>query len=310
MKCSKCGYIGFDSADRCRNCGYEFSLAPTFAMPDLPIRQDTNTTEGLDDLALIDAGTARKATSGFDAEFGRGSGESRAPAAARTSPSARAAASDLPLFGGPIDDDTPLITKPSPPRTPLSVRRSTPDLGRLRTAGPRTASFDLGLDLDPPASAAPRVVPSERAQSVDWTDSGRRVDAGAFRRVLATLIDGFVLLAIDLAIVYLTVQICGISVAEFGQLPTGPLVAFLLVQNVGYLVIFTAGGQTLGKMAVGIEIITFNPDATMDLGRALKRTVAWLVLAGPAGLGLLTALISHDHRGFHDRVAGTRVVRV
>ena len=43
---------------------------------------------------------------------------------------------------------------------------------------------------------------------------------------------------------------------EFGMLPKVPLVAFLLVQNVGYLVAFTAGGQTLGKMAVGIRIVT------------------------------------------------------
>ena len=27
MKCSKCGYLGFETSDRCRNCGYEFSLA-------------------------------------------------------------------------------------------------------------------------------------------------------------------------------------------------------------------------------------------------------------------------------------------
>ena len=27
MKCPKCQYISFDSGDRCRNCGYEFSLA-------------------------------------------------------------------------------------------------------------------------------------------------------------------------------------------------------------------------------------------------------------------------------------------
>ena len=26
MKCPKCGYLGFESGDRCRNCGYEFSL--------------------------------------------------------------------------------------------------------------------------------------------------------------------------------------------------------------------------------------------------------------------------------------------
>ena len=27
MKCPKCNYIGFEPADRCRNCGYDFSLA-------------------------------------------------------------------------------------------------------------------------------------------------------------------------------------------------------------------------------------------------------------------------------------------
>ena len=26
MKCPKCRYIGFETGDRCRNCGYEFSL--------------------------------------------------------------------------------------------------------------------------------------------------------------------------------------------------------------------------------------------------------------------------------------------
>ncbi len=311
MKCSKCGYIGFETADRCRNCGYEFSLAPTFAVPDLPIRQDADAIEGLDDLALIDGGTARRASSGFDAEFGQGTGESRAAASVREpSFSTRTPASDLPLFGAPIEDDTPLITKPSPPRPPLSVRRSTPDAPRLRTVGSRAASLDLGLDLDPPVAAAPRVVPSERA--VAWADAdsdARRVDAGGVRRILATIIDGVILSTIDLAIIYLTMQICGLTIAEFGLLPKGPLVAFLVVLNVGYLVAFTAGGQTMGKMAVGIEIVTFDPYDLLDLGRALKRTVAWLVLACPAGLGLLSTLLSHDHRGLHDRFAGTRVVR-
>ena len=310
MKCSKCGYVGFDSADRCRNCGYEFSLAPTFALPDLPIRQDPAAVEGLDDLALIDAGTARRASSGFDAEFGRTPEESRpAPPSARgPSFATRPSASELPLFGSPLEDDTPLITRPSPPRAPLSVRRATPEVPRLRSVGTR-ASADLALDLDPPVADGPRVVPSERAQSVDWSSSDRRTDAGTLRRIAALAIDFLILTTIDVAVIYLTMQICGLSVAEFRLLPKGPLVAFLVVQNVGYLVAFTASGQTLGKMTVGIEIVTSDPYDLLDIGRALKRTVAWLVLACPAGLGLLPTLLSHDGRGLHDRFAGTRVVR-
>jgi hypothetical protein len=39
MKCPKCGYIGFETSDRCRNCGYNFALAPEpDAPPDLPLR--------------------------------------------------------------------------------------------------------------------------------------------------------------------------------------------------------------------------------------------------------------------------------
>ena len=26
MKCPKCDYLGFETGDRCRNCGYDFSL--------------------------------------------------------------------------------------------------------------------------------------------------------------------------------------------------------------------------------------------------------------------------------------------
>ena len=72
---------------------------------------------------------------------------------------------------------------------------------------------------------------------------------------------------------------------------------------------FTLGGQTLGKMAVGIKVVSDRADARLDLGRAVIRTLVWAVLAIPAGLGFLSALFSRDHRGLHDRFAGTRVVR-
>ena len=296
MKCSKCGYLGFEAADRCRNCGYEFSLAHSYDAPDLSMRHDADEHEGLDDYALVDA-AASPPSAVFDEVDPR--------------PVARKTPSAMPLFAPGIDDDTPLITKASPPRAPLSVRRSTPEQARLRSVTtPKTASLDLGFELDVPVSAAPpRLIPSERAQERLPDTRIHYEDAGVGRRVIAAAVDSFLLIAIDLVVIYFTMQICGIAMDEFGLLPKGPLVIFLVVQNVGYLVAFTAGGQTVGKMAAGIKVVPEDADDALDVGCALKRTVMWLVLAFPAGLGLLPALFDHEHRGLHDRFAGTRVVR-
>ena len=111
-----------------------------------------------------------------------------------------------------------------------------------------------------------------------------------------------------MAVVYFTMEICGVGMSDLGILPRVPLLAFLLVQNGGYLVAFTAGGQTLGKMVAGIKVVAAEPRVTLDFGRAFIRELIWLVLAAPAGLGLLT-VFSRGHRGVHDRFAGTRVVR-
>jgi len=305
MKCSKCGYLGFETGDRCRNCGYQFSLSADYDLPDLAIRQDAPSPD-LDDFSLIDAAVSAAPRVGSASASPSASAVMTEPR-----PAVRQAPSSMPLFAPGIDDDTPLITKPSPPRAPLSVRKSTPDVARLRSmTSPKTGSLDLGLDLGTlDTHSEPRLFPSERAQAPDHAAPVRYEDAGVARRVVASAVDSVILMAIDITVIYFTMQICGVAVAEFGLLPKAPLVVFLAVQNVGYLIAFTAGGQTLGKMAAGIKVVTEDSDDSMDVGCALKRTVMWLVLAFPAGLGLLSTLFAHDHRGLHDRFAGTRVVR-
>ena len=51
MKCPKCNYLGFETGDRCKNCGYDFSLltladGPASGPPDpdadLMLRPDTH----------------------------------------------------------------------------------------------------------------------------------------------------------------------------------------------------------------------------------------------------------------------------
>ncbi len=97
MKCPKCGYLGFEEVDRCRNCGYEFSLAQSVPLSELSLH-DRRATEvdPLEDLSFL---TQR----GTDA--GKVSVASSPP-------------EDLPLFGPP--DDEPLIAKASPP-PPVSL---------------------------------------------------------------------------------------------------------------------------------------------------------------------------------------------
>jgi uncharacterized RDD family membrane protein YckC len=265
MKCSKCGYLGFETGDRCRNCGFQFSLVELYDEPDLA--HPAYPSQGQD------------------------------PA--------------LPLFVTPLDDDTPLITKPSAPRPPLAVRRSTPDSARIRAvSASRVATAELALDLraDPTPEPAPARSAPVSATRPSNTPTLHQ-DAGIPRRLVAALVDLLILAAVDMVVVYLTMQICGVRLNELALLPKGPLVAFLLVQNVGYLVAFTVGGQTLGKMMAGIKVIAGDCDAALDVPCALKRTMVSLMLAVPAGLGLLPALFDSQHRGLHDRFAGTRVVR-
>jgi uncharacterized RDD family membrane protein YckC len=286
MKCPKCGYLGFEPVDRCRNCGYDFSLTQSLADVDLLLRTEAPESRPFDDFSLAP-------------QPGRGPAD-QAPAASSST--------ELPLFSSSIPDDQPLITRPSPPRVPLAVRRATPHEPRGRADSPRRDTLEFDVDV-----SGPGFTPLSAAQAdvENWPAPGAdaAADAGLVSRFAAVLIDLFILLAVDTIVVYFTMQICGLSLAEVDALPKGPLFAFLIVQNGGYLVAFTAGGQTLGKMAAGIKVVTDGSGSPLDLGRAIVRTVVWVILAVPAGLGFLTALFSRDHRGLHDRFARSRVVR-
>jgi uncharacterized RDD family membrane protein YckC len=169
------------------------------------------------------------------------------------------------------------------------------------------------LDLAEETDQDRGVSPAERAHAAAWpAERAPRVelqpaDLGA--RAAAAAIDLLILAAIDVVVVYFTMQICGLSLQDFAVLPKRPLMAFLVLQNGGYLIAFTAGGQTLGKMAAGIKVVPARSERPLDVGRSVIRTLVWVALAFPAGLGFLTALVGREHRGLHDRCAGTRVVR-
>ncbi len=276
MKCPKCGYLGFDSGDRCRNCGYDFSLAP--APPtvlDLALEREVEQPRPALDLDRIIG-----AADPFD------------PAA------------DLPLFGGGGGDDAPLMTLPSRPRAPLGVRRATPEIPRARPRAARASALRDTLFENPPVDVIGQASASRNGSDVK-TDSL----AAPSSRILAALVDASILSALDAVVLYFTLRLCGLPTAEIVQLPIVPLAAFFLLLNGGYFVAFTAvGGQSIGKMALGIKVIT-QEDGSVPIGRATIRTLAYLVSALPLGAGFLPGVMSADRLALHDRLAHTRVVR-
>jgi len=299
VKCPKCGYLGFDSSERCKNCGYDFSLIEP---PGAGSARHTRTPVSLRDASLRDPHLAR------GARYRNSSAASSVEGADRLlAGHAEGTPLDLPLFG----DDASMAFLP-PPRPPLAVRRSTPTPTRMRPRSSTPAPEALTLNLGEPATGEPgpaaRLEPGERT---DASSPGREAEAAATpgRRVTAAAIDLGLIGLVDLVVLHFTLLLCGLTMNDIHVLPVMPMLAFFLVLNGGYLVLFTGTlGQTLGKMAAQIEVVS-DRRGGMDLRRATLRAGAMLLSLLPAGLGWVAALVG-DHRGLHDRLVGTRVVRV
>jgi uncharacterized RDD family membrane protein YckC len=208
-------------------------------------------------------------------------------------------AEDLPLFG----DEAPLVSGSARPRTPLGVRRATPEVPRAKPRATKTSSTAETLFEKPPVAIERAVAPSKSDGA-----SGETL-AAPWSRILAALVDVALLSALDASILYFTLRLLGLAAVQIFELPLLPLVAFFLLLNAGYFIAFTTvGGQSIGKMALGIKVISQEEDA-VPIGRATLRTLAYFVSALPLGAGFLPGVISADRLALHDRLAHTRVVR-
>jgi uncharacterized RDD family membrane protein YckC len=144
---------------------------------------------------------------------------------------------------------------------------------------------ELGSWLEPqrPASGAPAAYPGER---LGRPADGPRSLAGFGRRLVALVVDWVVALLIAGGLLR------NVPVGQFGPL------LVLLVENV---VLVGTAGATLGHRLLGMRVEALDGTAP-GLGRALIRSIL-LCLAIPP------LVWDADHRGLHDRWAGTLVAR-
>ncbi len=310
MKCPTCGYIGFEAAERCKNCGFEFALASAAAPPDLslhpaedggPLREIEVRPEA------APAAPRPSATPGSRPDLERvlqnldrviGGPDPQPP--------------DLPLFG-PEDDGelTPLVTPGATPRRPLAVRRATPDPARLRPKVARQrADPPRSLELPLPDRDDPARHTGRGAEARGDRHSAEPVGAPPARRALSAFVDLAIVLGIDVTVVSLTLRLCGLTSADLHVLPAIPLLVFFVLVNGGYFAAFTAaGGQTIGKMAFGLRVVG-HADLPVSGGLSIVRAAGCLVSLVSLGLGFVPALLNEGGRALEDHLADTRVIRV
>ena len=69
-------------------------------------------------------------------------------------------------------------------------------------------------------------------------------------------------------------------------------------------------GTTPGKLLLELRVVDARTGAHPGVVQALIRYIGYLVSALPLGLGFLWAIFDRRHQALHDKLAGTRVVRV
>jgi uncharacterized RDD family membrane protein YckC len=121
--------------------------------------------------------------------------------------------------------------------------------------------------------------------------------AGFVPRLIATVIDGLVLLSLGITLDF------AVGGTEGALLSLG----LGVVYTIG---LWWATGATLGKAIMGLKIIGSNGYESIDGGTAVTRYVGYIVSSIPLYLGFLWIAIDGNKQGWHDKIARTRVVRI
>lgn len=344
MKCPKCGYLGFETGDRCRNCGYDFSLAPP-SDGDLALNQSNGAESPLADLELPSAARSSDRSTApaldLDRLFGA---EPEHRLAHAVSPSAAAipATTDPPISPLQLDEPEPPVMETAvaeqesessvlpfdegaparplrPARPPLGVRRTTPDMPRTRPRSNRPVRFESSADTGNESPMFETIAPKEPAvEDSPLSSTAPQIPAPTLMdpasigvRLGALAIDSVLLGTVSLGVLVLTLRIAGLAVtwADMSVLPPVPFLSFLGLLSLGYVATFTvAGGQTIGKMLTGARVIG-DDGRPVDVAGGVLRALGCALVPLTVGLSYGPVVLTAERRALHDRLAGTRVVR-
>ena len=121
-------------------------------------------------------------------------------------------------------------------------------------------------------------------------------------RFVAMIIDGIILYVVNIVIGLIFSMAGNDMITAIGSLVS-------LVISIGYYVYFwTTSGQTPGKMIMKIKVVATD-GSKLTVTKAILRYIGYLVSAAVIFLGFIWVLFDADKQGWHDKIAGTYVVK-
>jgi uncharacterized RDD family membrane protein YckC len=130
----------------------------------------------------------------------------------------------------------------------------------------------------------------------------------AGKRVVAAIIDTVILFLVGLVVNLVTAAPRTVTPGSIASVFTLGTFVNLVIGFAYYVYLLTTYGATLGKMAMGLKVVTAE-NGPLSGGRATGRYFCATFLEPlTLGIGLLIALFDDQRRTLHDRICGTRVI--
>ncbi len=136
-----------------------------------------------------------------------------------------------------------------------------------------------------------------QADVTQGTVNSETVSADFFTRLVAYLID-----AVIVGVPFFVLMII---------LPMMLAYVVGLVLSIGYLIYFwSTTGQTFGKKAMGLKVVSAEHGGVLTAQEAGLRYVGYIVSSIPFSLGFFWIIWDPNHDGWHDKIAKTKVIKV
>jgi len=178
--------------------------------------------------------------------------------------------------------------KASRPPKPVKVAAATPPMGAATTAAP-----GVGSDAVPPVipaigvSAAPVVISAATLLRV-----------GFWLRLGATVLD---LIIIGI--------VTGMAEHLFRVVNIHPGGGFPLWVAVYHVIFWATKGTTIGGIICGLKVVRID-DRPVDWGVAIVRGLSAFLSFAVAGIGFIWVAFDDEKQSWHDKIAGTTIVKV